>query len=197
MNPLTSVVLETYRSNWQKFYYWKRDYNTNCLDSLLKDCKPPSNDLLDDPPANIEEDLLPVSGDKSSESTLRVTEYTDDDCCEEYTLSFETFTVKPDNKPYADYTSCTTIRRSSFIGDDLNPMPFLPFSDDPTFNHQVQMLVHYETFAWQEAMDDPDCESQVLERDSKLMWFVWLSRSRLRANSKRVNDKTQPYNRTD
>jgi hypothetical protein len=59
-------------------------------------------------------------------------------------------------EPHRSYEYCTPISRNIFRGDDDDMMPFIPYADDPTFDH-VDHTLCYGSFAWQDDYD-PDCE---------------------------------------
>lgn len=110
--------------------------------------------LTDDPTTITEVVDDPGFQNPASTAHFNVTIYDSDDETEEtYTLPIETINVEA-TKPHPEYTSCTPITRSIMVGDDSNYMTFIPYSDDPTFNHEAQTL-HYDHFAWQ-SIQDPD-----------------------------------------
>lgn len=110
--------------------------------------------LTDDPTSITEVVDDPGFQNPASTAHFNVTIYdSDDETAETYILPIETINVEA-TKPHPEYTSCTPITRSIMVGDDSNYMTFIPYSDDPTFNHEAQTL-HYDHFAWQ-SMQDPD-----------------------------------------
>jgi hypothetical protein len=70
-----------------------------------------------------------------------------------YALPIDTIEV-PATKPHPKYTSCPPAARNVIVGDDSPYMPFIPYEDDMTFDHEAQME-HYDHFRWQN-MADPD-----------------------------------------
>ncbi|KAH6906124.1 hypothetical protein BKA70DRAFT_1290784 [Coprinopsis sp. MPI-PUGE-AT-0042] len=59
--------------------------------------------------------------------------------------------------PPPQFEMCTPTQRSVYTGDDQDPMPFRPFSDDPDFpfggyDHEYEAL-----YQWQSNNLDPDC----------------------------------------
>jgi len=148
-----SLVAHVFRSNWLSFYEWKAHDAIESLVSLLA------------PEQEEDTDWSDISSDEE-EDTLLISE-ADHITVSEYSSSSKIITVLPAIKntiqfilePHPSYTSTTPLRRSILVGDDLNPMPFIPFSDDPSFPHESHMDEHYETFAWHEVdFFDPDCE---------------------------------------
>lgn len=57
--------------------------------------------------------------------------------------------------PHAPYEAVTPGNLCDLIGDDPSAMPFLPLSDDPSFDVTVH-IEHYESFEWQGPMSEPD-----------------------------------------
>ncbi|KAG1877921.1 hypothetical protein DFJ58DRAFT_648419 [Suillus subalutaceus] len=69
-------------------------------------------------------------------------------------------------EPHKSYEYCTPISRNIFRGDDDDMMPFIPYADDPTFDH-VDHTLCYGSFAWQVDYD-PDLEVISLEAAYRL-----------------------------
>ncbi|KAJ7914045.1 hypothetical protein B0H13DRAFT_1712227 [Mycena leptocephala] len=65
------------------------------------------------------------------------------------------------------YEYCTPTVRNIFQGDDPHDMPFVPFADDPTFNH-ARYLEEYRSFSWRTSALDPDLEVLVVETARRL-----------------------------
>lgn len=153
-----SLVAQVYRSNWVSFYEWKVRDSRDSLTSLFV-----YNYTMEE-----DADWFDIPSDEEDELfTDNIVPDADHVIVAEYSSSSQAITVLPTIgttvqytlEPHPNYTSTTPLRRSILVGDDLNPMPFIPFSDDPSFPHESHMDEHYETFAWHE-MDllDPDCE---------------------------------------
>lgn len=146
----TSLVLQQFRSCWDGFRSWKAAHNSQAMLSLTR--HPASEDSL----PQIDE------AEQAQESqltgpTFTVTEYdSDSDPCDSYKIGVESFDVEP-TKPHPEYTQCVPTTRNIMIGDDSDYMPFIPYSDDASFNHELHTQ-HYGYFAWQHS-DDPDCMS--------------------------------------
>ncbi|KAJ6562723.1 hypothetical protein DFH09DRAFT_1478716 [Mycena vulgaris] len=62
---------------------------------------------------------------------------------------------------------CTPISRNVFQGDDPHDLAFLPFADDPTFDH-AKYLEEYDSVSWLESVLDPDVEVVVVETVRRL-----------------------------
>ncbi|KAJ6479302.1 hypothetical protein C8R47DRAFT_983573 [Mycena vitilis] len=69
--------------------------------------------------------------------------------------------------PLPAYEYWTPSARNIFHGDDPDDLPYIPFADDPTFDH-AKFLREYSTFSWDEPPVDPDLEVVVLEAARRL-----------------------------
>ncbi len=148
MDP-TSLVVHVLRSCWDSFYRWKEAHSSQAMLSLTR----PS--ILEDIPFQINE-VEQVQESPLTGTTFTVTEYdSDSDSGETYTMTAEIFVVEP-IKPHPEYTACMPITRNIMVGDDSDHMPFIPYSDDASFSHEIHTL-HYNYLAWQNP-DDPDCK---------------------------------------
>jgi hypothetical protein len=54
------------------------------------------------------------------------------------------------------YEACTPISRNLMIGDDSDFLPFIPNSDDPSYDYTYDIHEH-KYFAWHRLNRDPDC----------------------------------------
>ncbi|KAL9709720.1 hypothetical protein Ac2012v2_006771 [Leucoagaricus gongylophorus] len=164
-----SLVAQVYRSNWVSFYEWKVRDSRDSLTSLFV-----YNYTMEE-----DADWFDIPSDEEDELfTDNIVPDADHVIVAEYSSSSQAITVLPTIgttaqytlEPHPNYTSTTPLRRSILVGDDLNPMPFIPFSDDPSFPHESHMDEHYETFAWHE-MDllDPDLEVICVQTVKDLM----------------------------
>jgi histone-lysine N-methyltransferase EZH2 len=52
---------------------------------------------------------------------------------------------------------CTPTARNISHDEDPHDMLFVPFADDPTFDH-ARYLKAYQDFSWRTSALDPDCE---------------------------------------
>lgn len=152
MEPPVALVLAVFRSCWKRFYQWKQIHDTHVLSSLMCDSPLTYNPVSAEPAAEV----VTVGTD----AVFMVTEYdsdSDSDSAQTYTLDAERLDVES-ILPHPAYDSCTPATRGIMVGDDSHYMPFIPYSDDPTFDHEPQMQ-HYNFFSWQ-SPDDPDCKSR-------------------------------------
>lgn len=178
MADLPEFVRLVFRASWDEFYQWKVEENTKSMQSLMqpgrlggacwgqfypwevdentkamKSLTPPAG------PETILPEIDHVEEDAGAEGigpSFTVTEYSSDsEECEQYMLSCETVNVPPItlDPPFTTFQQTT---RSVMGSNDLENMPFIAFSDDPSFPYEKQIR-HYKNFAWQNP-DDPDRE---------------------------------------
>ncbi|KIY44821.1 SET domain-containing protein, partial [Fistulina hepatica ATCC 64428] len=73
-------------------------------------------------------------------------------------------------EPLPPYDSCRSVIRNDFHGDDPEPMPFLPYADDPSFNIPEYVDV-YARMRWcDEPLSDPDLHHIVTETVRRLAY---------------------------
>ena len=71
-------------------------------------------------------------------------------------------TVKNTLPAASPYESSPLVARNIFTGDDSHDLPFIPFADDKTFDHESHALRH-KRFAWDHAYD-PNSKWSVFRR---------------------------------
>ncbi|KAI0643504.1 hypothetical protein C8Q79DRAFT_1024750 [Trametes meyenii] len=89
-------------------------------------------------------------------------------------VSLETDTHTTPVAAYPAYESCTPLSQNILHGDDSHFMPFLPYADDPNFDHQDHAL-EYKKLAWHEGYRGPDTLEIVLETARRLVFLHPLS----------------------
>ncbi|KXN84364.1 Histone-lysine N-methyltransferase EZH1 [Leucoagaricus sp. SymC.cos] len=173
---IPSIVTQVYRANWESFYAWKAEDTRKSMASLCvsntKRCEADISHSDDDESSS---DIDP------DEPAIHVTEYTYDSESDDpkpsttYALPVCTTIIKGPDDPtflrsYPAYSSTAPLRRSIYIGDDLNPLPFIPFSDDPEFDHIGYINDHYDSFSWQDLeLQDPDIQVICVQTVKELM----------------------------
>lgn len=168
------VVARVFRSNWLSFYGWKEHDARQSLAVLL--AAAPEDIAEDDEDDEDDEDGCEDNEDGCEDNEITVYDYSSSPNVVTV-LPAEVVAIPSALAPCPHYTSTTPLRRSILVGDDLNPMPFVPFSDDGSFPHEAHMDEHYETFGWHHVLD-PDCEWLLLPRS----FTHGTSRGRLRAD---------------
>ncbi|KAJ3567434.1 hypothetical protein NP233_g6368 [Leucocoprinus birnbaumii] len=191
-----ALVAQVYRANWAEFFEWKREDSKKALTSLLVSAPQTEGDTLDDASSDYEDESVVETASYDLDvirSRVRITEFIIPPSSTQPTPTATTYLtpvrtrVQNQLSTYQGYSSTTLLRRSILIGDDPNPMPFLPFSDDARFNHDGFANDHYDTFSWQDNVGeskrgdvggfsclDPDVEvicaqsvKELLDRESK------------------------------
>lgn len=150
----SALVFSVFRTSWIDFSHWKKHHVSTTLDSLQR--QPTFLDSISDSDSDDDYDDDDDDDSKSTDSGPRweVTLYNSD---KEQTANFSLpiSTIEVDaTKPHPKYTSCPPAARNVIVGDDSHWLPFIPYEDDITFDHEAQME-HYDYFQWQN-MPDPD-----------------------------------------
>jgi hypothetical protein len=65
-------------------------------------------------------------------------------------------------QPYPSYETCAPSSSNIWRGDDYPRMLFIPYADDPNFNH-VEHSTKYDVFAWQSGDRDPDSKATTVQ----------------------------------
>ena len=151
------VVSQVYKSVWEDFSAWEQDHCRQTLQSLSRPSRPHLNPLLilsgqshsalneprsiHDAPSTAVETFDDSDMESGSTSTVLVTVHTIDKGQMLQPLSYE---------------ACTPISRNLMIGDDSDFLPFIPNSDDPSYDYTYDVEEH-KYFAWHQPNRDPDC----------------------------------------
>ena len=156
---IRDVVSQVYKSVWDDFSVWEQEHCRQTLQSLSRPIRPHIYPLLissgqshpalkeprstHDAPSTVVESFDDSDMEKGSTSTVLVTVYT----------------ISKDQmlQPFS-YEACTPISRNLMIGDDSDFLPFIPNSDDPTYDYTYDIDEH-KFFAWHQLNNnrDPDC----------------------------------------
>jgi hypothetical protein len=155
-----ALAFGVYREVWDEFNKWKVENSERQLLLLQKPLPPPGAaedalleafDMRDREPGEVEivylcdsEDDIPHHPDGS---TVLM--------CETVHLQ-----LPPDFAPHPRYESCTPavqsikFRPGSAAEDEIDVLPFVPYTDDPTFDTKAYLGL-FSFFAW-EYLGDPD-----------------------------------------
>ena len=156
------IIQQVYRTTWIDFYEWEQRHAIETLRSLERPFEPLKLPVIRQTPDSPETD-------ESKQEDRDENYFTVFDCCYDAdpngtwppvttsTLTLQTLEVTNVLDPYPAYEVCTPVNRNILVGDDSEYMPFLPFSDDPTFDHLAH-IPEYRYFEWQVPNRDPDCE---------------------------------------
>ena len=149
----STLAYSTFQSVWAQFYLWE---NVFCLDAIRSLTS--TYDAVE-----VESTSTIGSGGTSSSrslprDTVVRTSYTDDSSPISNSVDIDVIDVYSFD-PHPDYESVTPTFKNIFQGDDSDCMTFIPFTEDPTFDH-VDYTHYYkkEGFSWQVKFHDPDGE---------------------------------------
>lgn len=153
----TSRTRATFRAVWTEFYEWQQNHARETIRSLAgaAGSSQPAPSARASSPLGAEEAKLGTLLDVTDTEAVTVWDYANSTSIR---VSFETVEVTSTLQSTALYESCAPISRNIFHGDDPSDMPFMPYADDPTFDHSAYNE-EYDAFAWQTRQMDPDCES--------------------------------------
>ncbi|KAJ7282490.1 SET domain-containing protein, partial [Mycena rebaudengoi] len=160
----TNLVDFVYQEVYEEFRIWKHDYASKILASLATR---PRSRVSSVSIANNSTDSGYALGPPSTSSATTV-EYIEVWDYETETMGQMPVDVTHMNNafpaPFSAHEFCTPISRNVFLGDDPRAMPFMPFEDDPSFNH----VEYLDAFDGQADIQDPDLEVVVVETARRL-----------------------------
>ena len=151
------VVSQVYKSVWEDFSGWEQDHCQQTLQSLSRPYRPHLNPLL----ISSGQSYSPSKDPRSTHVAPNTVVESFDDCdMESGSTSTVLVTVHTIGKGQMlqplSYEACTPISRNLMIGDDSHHLPFIPNSDDPTYDYTYDVEEH-KYFAWHKPNRDPDC----------------------------------------
>ncbi|KAJ7125141.1 hypothetical protein C8R44DRAFT_782419 [Mycena epipterygia] len=160
----TQLVEKIFQEVYEEFRSWKEDYAARTLSAVVR--APSRGDI--GCAAQSSEPASPTIEPVSPVITEEFMEIWD---CETRTRKKERVLVEviriPDAFPALPaHEYCTPTHRSIFQGDDPRELPFMPFADDPTFDH-AKYLEEYDSFSWRDTKN-PDVEVVVIETARRL-----------------------------
>lgn len=150
-----------FRSVWSDFYAWEQEY---CRDAIQRLAASTVNARVrihdEDSPQDVRSEDFEPHFDSHSAEEFEIVDYTATDPPTVTRLSAHAAQVDAalDIPPAPAYDSCTPSNRNIFTGDDPPYMQFMPFSDDPRFDHEDHAW-NFKGFAWQRTEHDPDSKS--------------------------------------
>jgi len=157
------VIQEVYRNTWIDFYEWEQRHATETLHSLARTFELPKLPVIRQTSESPQKDER-KQADQDENEYFTVIDYDYDADLNGTGLHVTTSTLTPQTlevtnvlEPYPAYEVCTPVNRNILVGDDSEYMPFLPYSDDPTFDYLAH-IVEYRYFEWQVPNRDPDCD---------------------------------------
>ncbi len=148
------LVTRTYATVWTEYFAWSLQNSAATLKSLaVANIQPDSQSDTDKDLQN-----LHVAHISDGDEPFLVADFNGEgDLAEVLTVAAIWFCADP-FRPHPPYESCTPISRNLMVGDDPNDLPFISFSDDPSYNHHVD-IEEYKYFRWQSPnlKQDQDC----------------------------------------
>ena len=152
------VVSQVYKSVWQDFSVWEKDHCRQTLQNLSRPSRPHLNPRLIS--SGLSHSALKETRSTTYNAPNTVVESFDDSDLENGTTSTVLVTSHTIGKGQIlqplSYESCTPISRNLMIGDDSDFLPFIPNSDDPSYDYTYDVEEH-KFFAWHQPNRDPDC----------------------------------------
>ena len=143
---LVELITRTYESVWTEYAAWSLRHSAATLKSLAVGNIRPGSQTDADKDPNLYVAHISDNGD-DSESFLVADFNGEGDLAEVSTVAAISICADP-FRPHPPYESCTPISRNLMVGDDPNELPFIPFSDDPSYNYHVD-IEEYKYFRWQ------------------------------------------------
>jgi hypothetical protein len=156
------VVSQVYKSVWEDFSVWEQDHCRQTLQSLSRPSRPHLNPL----PISSGQSHSAIKELRSTTqnaSNVNVESFDDSDLENGSTstvlITVHTVGKAPILQPLS-YESCTPISRNLMIGDDSDFLPFIPNSDDPSYDYTYDVEEH-NYFEWHKPNRDPDCACSI------------------------------------
>ncbi|KAG2157297.1 hypothetical protein DEU56DRAFT_763960 [Suillus clintonianus] len=165
--PIHKLAQSVFAEVLAEFSGWKIKYSEHVIRSLSRGTRIPRVPIS-------EGDSTPLHAvgkvgeglDRDTERRIAVTAYSEDGTpSSTSTISLQVVHAEL-LEPHKPYEYCSPISRNIFKGDDDDMMAFIPYADDPTFDH-VDHTLCYGSFAWQDNYD-PDLEVISLEAAYRL-----------------------------
>lgn len=152
------AISDVYKSVWQDFSVWEQNHCQKTLQNLSRPVRTHLNPLSMssrrshstskeppprcDAPSTINDAFDDCDITNGSANTVYVTNFS--------TIPQDRIFQPP------SYEACTPISRNLMVGDDSDFLPFIPNSDDPTYDSTYDIDEH-KFFAWHQPNRDPDC----------------------------------------
>jgi histone-lysine N-methyltransferase EZH2 len=153
----TYTVGKVFKEVQEEFRLWKQDYASRTLQAVACPPAPSTEDAAYDHEKLDSLPSEPTSIPPSPSPTPEYIEILDYETGTTERVPMQVFRVADTFSALPAYEYCTPTVRNIFQGDDPHDMPFVPFADDPTFNH-ARYLEEYRSFSWRTSALDPDCE---------------------------------------
>ncbi|KAJ7031480.1 SET domain-containing protein [Mycena alexandri] len=170
----TQIVETVFKEVHDEFRAWKQDYASWALLAVARppyaidrvsipgNPAPSSSASEKTPPPS-----SPVDTPRSSAGAAEYIEIWDADTGTTKRVEMRVISVQDVFPAPPAHEYCTPATRNIFQGDDSNDLPFIPFADDPNFDH-ARYFKEFKTFGWERPVPDPDVEVVVVEAARRL-----------------------------
>lgn len=151
-----ALARSTFRNVWTQFYDWENVFCLNAIDSITS-MRGAECGHIEARSTSTTARSGGVSNSRTlSQDTVVYTSYAVDSAPISNSIDIDTIDVHSFD-PHPDYESVTPTSKNIFQGDDSDCMAFIPYTEDPTFDH-IDYTHYYmkEGFAWQAKFRDPD-----------------------------------------
>ncbi|CAA7270606.1 unnamed protein product [Cyclocybe aegerita] len=165
-SDLITLVSRVYRDAWDEYHIWSLRNSEGTLRNPTRSpyTRPPP--LPQELPAESPPQPSEISDDLEA---FTITDFEASGSAKEtWEVSSRPITVDKVLRPYPPYESCTPISRNIMVGDDPDYLPFMPFSDDPSYDYTYDVGEH-KYFAWPAPNSDPDTEVIAYETTRRLV----------------------------
>ncbi|KDR76569.1 hypothetical protein GALMADRAFT_246966 [Galerina marginata CBS 339.88] len=165
------LVMQTYESVWNDYFTWDYEYSQQTIASLSRPYARPRPQ-----PKRTKPPLKSPADPKVLVESCTITDYTYDggqassSSSKRHLIPPVTTTIDLSDilRPYPPYNMCTSISQNLLVGDDSHYMPFIPFSDDETYDYNTDIET-YHYLAWQRNVADPDAQIIALQSMRRLL----------------------------
>lgn len=171
------VVSQVYKSVWEDFLVWEQDHCQKTLRNLSRSVRTHLNPLPTTSSRQSQSTLNESPSPLDAPSTVNESFYDCDIVNGSTSIVYvqDVHTIREDQilQPLS-YEACTPISRNLMVGDDSDFLPFIPYSDDPSYDYSYDIDEH-KFFAWHQPNRDPDCI--VFNSFLNLFFYFWSSYS--------------------
>ncbi|PPQ88311.1 hypothetical protein CVT25_012371 [Psilocybe cyanescens] len=162
-------VKHVYESVWNEYSTWSQQYNQNALESLSRPYSHRRFPPLKKKKTRKSRFANAKASSSASSHRCTIVDFDDEEEIEQSTIALQPTVIDTDQfTPYPPYDSCTSVSQNLLVGDDSHYMPFVPFSDDPSYNFSDDLELHHYT-AWQKHSIDTDEQHITLETVRRLV----------------------------
>lgn len=157
LSVIRGVVSQVYKSVWKDFLVWEQDHCRQTLQHLSRPVQPHLNPLPN-PSRQSQSTTLLVKPNNAPNTLVESFDDCDMENGSSRTVLVTVHTIHKGQtlQSSLSYESCTPISRNLMVGDDSDFLPFIPNSDDPSYDYLYDIDEH-KFFSWHQPNRDPDC----------------------------------------